>query len=119
MSSLVDFLKIGDFVLRNRIVMPPMHSGLATEKGAVTNELVDHYVRRSKALGLLIIEHSYVDVEGKLGKNQVGIYDEELIPGLMKLSSKIKTEGAVVILQINHAGSRTSNEVTGIKPVSS
>jgi 2,4-dienoyl-CoA reductase-like NADH-dependent reductase (Old Yellow Enzyme family) len=117
--SLVDFLKIGDFVLRNRIVMPPMHSGLATERGAVTNELLDHYIRRSKALGLLIVEHSYVDVEGKLGKNQVGIYDEDLIPGLRKLSRKIKEEGAVVVLQINHAGRRTSSEVTGVQPVSS
>jgi 2,4-dienoyl-CoA reductase-like NADH-dependent reductase (Old Yellow Enzyme family) len=96
-----------------------MYTGLATAKGAVTEKLIDHYVLRSKALGLLIIEHNYIAVEGKLSEKQVGIYDEDLIPGLLKLSSRVQAAGTPVVLQISHAGSRTSNEVTGIKPVSS
>jgi 2,4-dienoyl-CoA reductase-like NADH-dependent reductase (Old Yellow Enzyme family) len=95
-----------------------MYTGLATAKGAVTEKLIDHYVLRSKALGLLIIEHNYIAVEGKLSEKQVGIYDEDLIPGLLKLSSRVQAAGTPVVLQISHAGSRTSNEVTGIKPVS-
>jgi 2,4-dienoyl-CoA reductase-like NADH-dependent reductase (Old Yellow Enzyme family) len=95
-----------------------MYTGLATAKGAVTEKLIDHYVLRSKALGLLIIEHNYIAVEGKLSEKQVGIYDEDLIPGLLKLSSRVQAAGTPVVLQISHAGSRTSNEVKGIQTVS-
>ena len=119
MTSLLDSFKIGELRLRNRIVMPPMQTGLATTKGAITDELINHYVRRCRALGLLIIEHSYVALEGKFSEKQVGIYNEDLIAGLLKLSSRVQAEGVAVVLQINHAGSRTSSDVTGIKPVSS
>jgi NADPH2 dehydrogenase len=119
LTGLLDSFEIGGLKLRNRIVMPPMHTGYATNKGAITDDLINHYVRRSQALGLLIIEHSYIDDEGKHSKKQVGIYDEHLIPGLLKLSSKVKATGTPVILQINHAGSKANRHITGIKPVSS
>jgi 2,4-dienoyl-CoA reductase-like NADH-dependent reductase (Old Yellow Enzyme family) len=119
LMGLLDSLKIGELILKNRIVMPPMYTGLATTKGEVTDELVNHYVLRCKALGLVIIEHSYVAVEGKLSEKQLGVYDEDLIPGLLKLSSRVQDTGTPVVLQISHAGSRTISDVTGIKPVSS
>jgi len=116
---LLDSLKIGKLLLRNHIVMPPMYTGFATAKGEVTEELINHYVRRCRALGLLIIEHSYVAVEGKLSEKQLGVYNKNLIPGLLKLSNRVQATGTRVILQISHAGRRTSSNVTGIKPVSS
>jgi NADPH2 dehydrogenase len=97
--------------------MPPMHTGLATSNGAVTSRLIEHYVRRSKALGLLIVEHSYVSPDGKLGERQLGIYDDKLVLGLKKLSKSVHAVGTPVVIQINHAGSRTSKEVIGMKPV--
>jgi len=115
--GLLDPLKVKGLTLKNRIVMPPMHTGLATAQGAVTNDLIKHYVRRSKALGLLIIEHSYVSLEGKLSERQVGIYDDSLVPSLEKLSSSVHATGTPVVIQINHAGRNASMEVTGMQPV--
>ena len=115
--GLLDPLEVKGLTLKNRIVMPPMQTGLATTKGAVTDNLTNHYVRRSKALGLLIIEHSYVSPKGKLSEKQLGIYDDGLVPGLEKLSSGVHATGTPVIIQINHAGSRTSKEITGMQPV--
>jgi 2,4-dienoyl-CoA reductase-like NADH-dependent reductase (Old Yellow Enzyme family) len=86
--DLLDPLKVKGQILKNRIVMPPMQNLLATTEGTVTDNLIEHYVKRSKALGLLIVEHSYVSLEGKLSKKQLGIYDDSLIPGLEKLSSR-------------------------------
>lgn len=117
LAGLLDPLKVKGLTLRNRIVMPPMHTGLATREGAVTEKLIDHYVLRSEALGLLIIEHSYVSLEGKLSERQVGIYNDSLIPGLEKLSSSIHATGTPVVIQINHAGRVASREVTGKHPV--
>lgn len=115
--GLLDSLEVKGLTLKNRIVMPPMHTGLATTRGAVTDDLVEHYVRRSKALGLLIVEHSYVSLDGRLSERQLGIYDDGLILGLEKLSSSIHATGTPVVIQINHAGRSASMEITGIKPV--
>lgn len=117
MVGLLDPLELRGLRLKNRVVMPPMHTGLATSKGAVTSRLIEHYVRRSKALGLLIVEHSYVSLDGKLSERQLGIYDDKLISGLKKLSKSVHDLGTPIVIQINHAGSRASMEVTGTRPV--
>jgi NADPH2 dehydrogenase len=104
-------------MLKNRIVMPPMHTGLATTEGAVTDSLVEHYVSRSKALGLVIIEHSYASLAGKLSDKQLGIHDDGLVSGLERLSSRIHATGTPVVIQINHAGKSTSMDLTGMQPL--
>lgn len=115
--GLLDPLELRGLRLKNRIVMPPIHTGLATRKGTVTSRLVEHYVKRSKALGLLIVEHSYVSLGGKLSDRQLGIYDDKLVKGLRKLANNIHAIDTPVVIQINHAGSRTTMEVTGMQPV--
>jgi len=105
--DLLDRLKAKGLTLKNRIVMPPMQTGLATTEGAVTDDLVGHYVRRSKALGLLIVEHSYISLGGRLTEKQLGIWDDGLVPGLEKLSRSIHATGTPVVIQINHAGRRS------------
>jgi 2,4-dienoyl-CoA reductase-like NADH-dependent reductase (Old Yellow Enzyme family) len=116
MVGLLDPLKVKGFTLRNRIVLPPMHTGLATGDGAVTERLVDHYVRRSRALGLVIVEHSYVRLDGRLSERQLGIHVDQLVPGLEKLSNSIHAAGATVVIQINHAG-REAMKADGLEPV--
>ncbi len=115
--GLLDPLEVKGLTLKNRIVMPPMHTGLATTEGAVTDNLIEHYVRRSKALGLLIVEHSYVSLEGRLSEKQLGIYEDGLVLGLEKLSSSIHATGTPAVIQINHAGRSASMKITGTRPV--
>ena len=117
MVGLLDLLEVKGLTLKNRIVMPPMQTSLATTEGAVTDQLIEHYTRRSKALGLLIVEHSYVSLNGRLSERQLGIYDDSLVLGLEKLSSSIHATGTPVVIQINHAGRTASKETTGTKPV--
>ena len=117
MVNLLDPLKIKGLTLKNRIVMSPMHTGLATAGGAVTDNLIKHYVQRSRALGMLIVEHSYVSLYGRLSERQLGIYNDSLIGGLKKLASKIHAAGTPVVIQINHAGRAAKMEITGMKPI--
>jgi len=115
--GLLDPLEVKGLTLKNRIVMPPMFSGLAATDGAVTSEFIEHYTRRSKALGLLIIEHSYVSLRGRRSERQLGIYDDSLIPGLERLLCSVHATGTPVVIQINHAGEKTSENITGETPV--
>jgi len=117
LAGLLDILEVKGLTLKNRIVMPPMQTGLATGKGAVTDALIEHYARRSKALGLLIVEHSYVSLDGKLSEEQLGIYEDSLIHGLERLSSSVHATGTPIVIQINHAGKSASEEITGKQPV--
>jgi len=115
--GLLNSLEVRGLTLKNRIVMPPMQTSLATTEGTVTDKLVKHYTRRSKALGLLIIEHSYVSLDGKLSERQLGMYNDSLLPGLEKLSSNVHATSTPLVVQINHAGRTASKEITGTKPV--
>jgi 2,4-dienoyl-CoA reductase-like NADH-dependent reductase (Old Yellow Enzyme family) len=115
--GLLDSLEVKGLTLKNRIVMPPMQTSLATIEGAVTENLIKHYTQRSKALGLLIVEHSYVSLDGKLSGKQLGIYDDSLLRGLEELSSSVHATGIPLVIQINHAGRTASKEITGTKPV--
>lgn len=115
--GLLDPLEIKGLTFKNRIVMPPMATGLATTNGAVTDRIIEHYTRRSKALGLVIVEHSYVTLQGKVSERQLGIYDDGLVSGLEELSSNVHATGTPVVIQINHGGRKTSKETTGLQPV--
>jgi NADPH2 dehydrogenase len=117
LPELSDPLQVGDFTLRNRIVLPPMQSGRATLEGAVTNRLVNYYAVRSGFLGLPIVEHAYVSLIGKLGAKQLGIYDDSLIVGLKKLASSIHEAGAPAVLQITHAGCVANKKIINAEPV--
>jgi NADPH2 dehydrogenase len=117
MVILSDPLLIKGLTLKCRIVMPPMATGFATKHGTATRSLVEHYVRHAKALGLIIVEHSYVSLQGKLSERQLGIHDDSLIPGLKKLVQNVHAMGTPIAAQINHAGARTTKEITGMPPV--
>jgi len=116
LPGLIDPLKVRGLTFRNRIVMPPMQTGRATFEGAVTNKLINFYVRRSSALGLPIVEHAYVSPTGKIGSKQLGIYDDSLISGFEKLAKRLHEVGAPAVVQISHAGGVTNKKVIGAEP---
>jgi len=66
---------------------------------------------------MVIVEHSYVLPDGKASPRQLGIWYDELVPGLTKLSSVIREGGAVAVIQINHAGGRADPKASGTKPI--
>ena len=117
MPTLLDSISIGSLKLQNRIVMPPMATDRATADGEVTDSLINHYTQRAKEMGLLITEHSYVTFEGKFSRNQLGIYEDRLIEGLSKLTAEVHKKGTPIAAQINHAGGRSTSNVTGTQPV--
>ncbi len=112
-----DRISIGGLELKNRIVMPPMNTELAALDGSVTGELIDHYVARAPWLGMVIVEHSYVRLDGKLSPHQPGIHTDENVKGLSRLAKAIRETGTPAAIQVNHAGIRCDAEVTGSTPI--
>jgi NADPH2 dehydrogenase len=116
LPRLFEPFKVKGYVLRNRIVMPPMQTGKATFVGAVTKRLINFYLKRSSALGLPIVEHAYVSPTGKIGPKQLGIYDDSLIEGFEQLAKAIHEVGAPAVVQISHAGGVANRKVIGTEP---
>jgi len=118
MPNLLSPLSFSGLQLRNRIVMPPMWSGQAGPDGSVTETIVEYHRRRAAAgCGLVIVEHAFVHPRGRHTPTQIGVYSDELLPGLRRLASAIRAEGAVACLQLAHAGSRSFSKHIGQKPL--
>ncbi len=97
--------KIGSMKLKNRFVVPPMGTNLATYNGEVTEEMIAYYRRRAKGgFGLIIIEVTAIDRKGKAIVNEVGLWDDDQIPMFRKLMDAIHEEGGKVVVQLHHAG---------------
>lgn len=84
----------------------PMATSKA-ENGKVTPELIHYYQEKSAggALGLIIMEHSFISAEGQASANQTSISSDEDIVGLRELTEAIHANGSPVFAQLNHAGS--------------
>ena len=117
LAGLSDPLRVKGLTLKCRIVMAPVATDFATEAGVVTERLIEHYVRRAEALGLLIVEHSYILPQGRLSQRQLGLYDDSLISGLEKLTQSVQAMDTPIVAQITHAGSQTSEKTIGMPPV--
>ncbi|WP_317854424.1 NADH:flavin oxidoreductase [Chakrabartyella piscis] len=115
MKNINDKMIVGKFTLKNRLVLPPMASATSGEQDTVTDKMINYYSEMSKDIGLTIVEHSYISPEGKAHQGQLSISKEDDVEGLSKLANAIQKNGAKAIIQLSHAGSVTSESVTGYK----
>ena len=119
MADLLTPLTVKGHTLRNRMVMPPMETNLATEHGEVTDALIQSYVRHAQAgLGMIIVEFAYVRLDGRARVQQLGVHDDAMIPGLKRLAEAVQACGAVVGLQISHGGGKCPSDIIGRVPIS-
>lgn len=119
MSNLLKTLNIGNLELNNRLVMPPMATAKSQGQGKVSEDILNYYKEKSEGgyISLIIIEHSFVNVQGKAGHGQLSVAEDEDIEGLKKLAKVIQDNGSKAVMQISHAGGAASREVTGTNPV--
>lgn len=118
-ALLLEPLQLGTLNLANRLVMPPLASAKAEADGSVSQKLLDYYDEKSAGgyISLIIIEHSYISLEGKASNNQLSVAEDSNIAGLKQLAEVIHRNGSKAVMQINHAGVRANEEITGTMPV--
>jgi 2,4-dienoyl-CoA reductase (NADPH2) len=111
-DSLFEPITINSLEIKNRIYMPAMHLGMAAEF-EVTDRLVEFYAERARGgAGMICIGYATVD---ELSGNQqnIGAHKDEFIPGLTRLATALKENGARSAAQINHAGRYNSSFFLG------
>ena len=109
MNELFEQSEINGMTLSNRFVRSATWEGLATDKGACTPKLIDLMVRLVEGgVGLIITGHAYVRQDGQSSRWQLGIYEDELIPGLLAMTRAIHERGGKIVLQIAYGGAYLS-----------
>jgi len=110
-------LRVKDVLFKNRIVLPPMQTNLATKEGFVTEKLIKHYKKYAPWCDLIIVEHTHVLQSGRVSKQQLGIWSDKHIEGLRKLTEENHKLNGVIAIQLNHAGARTRKSIINQQPV--
>ncbi|WP_188206085.1 NADPH dehydrogenase NamA [Alkalibacillus aidingensis] len=105
-SQLFSPYSIKDVQLKNRIVMSPMCMySCFTRDGKVTPFHMTHYESRAIGqAGLIMLEASAVQPEGRISYEDLGIWSDEHVDGLKKLNERIHDHGAKSSIQLAHAG---------------
>jgi len=102
----------------NRVVFAATSSELADKNGFVGDDLVEYYAERARGgTGLLIVEATYVEQEGKRLHHNAMLHDDCYIPGMRKVVEAAHAEGARIVLQLNHGDRESIPEVSGSIPL--
>ncbi|MBP1677197.1 MAG: NADH:flavin oxidoreductase/NADH oxidase [Bacteroidetes bacterium] len=103
-------LRIKSVTLPNRIVMSPMCQYSSTDGYANEWHLVHYGTRAVGGTGLIILEATAVTPEGRITPYDLGIWSDNHIAELKKITSFIDAQGAVAGIQIAHAGRKASHD---------
>ncbi|MCG2617208.1 NADH:flavin oxidoreductase/NADH oxidase [Terrimonas sp. NA20] len=110
MSILFSPLSIKDITFRNRIVVSPMCQYSSRDGFANDWHLVHLGSRAAGGAGLVIQEATAVSPEGRISYADLGIWSDEHIAQLKRITSFIHEQGAVAGIQLAHAGRKASTE---------
>ncbi|HFQ80641.1 MAG TPA: NADH:flavin oxidoreductase [Desulfobacterales bacterium] len=118
MSELFESTSIAGMNLPNRFIRSATWEGLAAPDGAVTARLIDRMVELARGgVGLIISSHTYISQEGQATPWQLGVYKDELVPGLKELTTEVHANGGKIILQLAHAGIYAEKSLSGQPPL--
>ena len=101
--KLFEPITIGSVEIKNRYVLNAMHLGWEDDD-YVSDRIIDFYIERAKGgAGLIIIGGFKIDnLAG--GKTMLSIASDDYLPGLKKLVTEVKIEGATIFCQLFHGG---------------
>lgn len=100
--------QIGDVHIRNRLVMAPMISNLANPDGNTNENHMLYLEKRAEGgAGLIITEYAYINpINSKGSRNQLGIFSDDYIPKLRRLTERIHRWNTKIFAQLVHAGGK-------------
>jgi NADPH2 dehydrogenase len=115
-SKLFDPIALRGRIVRNRVVMPPMVNFKWTgTDGVITDKHVDQYAAIARGgAGIVIGEATCVTENGRIVPDQPGIWNAQQAKAWKRMAKTCRKEGAVTLLQLQHAGLKTSPKVSSM-----
>ncbi|MCI3922950.1 NADH:flavin oxidoreductase/NADH oxidase [Paenibacillus sp. TRM 82003] len=104
--------------LKNRVVMAPMCQYSVDAKDGKPNEW--HYVHYlSRAIGgtgLIIMEMTDVEPDGRITDYDLGLWSDDHIPAFARIIDGVHAHGAKIGIQIAHAGRKAEDAEVPVAP---
>lgn len=109
MSALFTPITIRTIQLKNRIVVSPMCQ-YSSENGFASDWHLVHLGSRAVGgAGLILSEAAAVSPEGRITPHDLGIWQDDHIAGLKRITQFVNQQGAVAGIQLAHAGRKASH----------
>lgn len=110
--------RIGALEVANRIVFAATSSELADKEGFAGPDMAEYYAERARGgTGLIVVEATYVEQEGKRLHHNAMLHDDRYIPGMRAIVDAVHACGAKIALQLNHGGRESLPEISGSVPL--
>lgn len=117
MKTLFSSLKIGNFELKNRIIMAPL-TRCRAGSDRVPNDLMAKYYEQRSSAGLILTEATSVSPMGVGYADTPGIWSHEQVEGWKKITKAVHKKNGKIFMQLWHVGRIShSSFLNGNKPV--
>jgi 2,4-dienoyl-CoA reductase-like NADH-dependent reductase (Old Yellow Enzyme family) len=111
MSKLFSTLKVRGLTLKNRAVVSPMCQYSA--KHGLANDW--HFVHLGRfaqgGFGLVFVEATAVEPEGRITYGDMGLWDDKQIAPLQRIVKFLHDQGSAAAIQLAHAGRKASSTI--------
>lgn len=113
-------MKIGNCEIKNRIVMPPIHVGMANVNGTPSEKFMDYYEERAKGgTGLIITEITRVnDTHGATTFRQPAMSHDYHIEPMKEFVNRIHKHDTKLFVQLHHPGRQNLGIMVNTVPLS-
>ncbi len=110
MSDLFKPIKFKGITINNRVMMSPMCMYSAKD-GVVSDFHIVHLGARAMGkVGLIMVEATGVNPEGRISPYDAGIWDKKHIEAFKPIVKFCKAQGSVMGIQLAHAGRKASTD---------
>lgn len=118
MSQLGSSFTLKGLTLRNRIAMSPMcQYSVEAEDGAPNEWHFVHYVSRAVGgAGLILVEMTDVEPDGRISNRDLGLWSDEQIPAYRRIVDEVHKQGAKIGIQLAHAGRKALDAEPPVGP---
>src|ERR1700751_5501129 len=96
-------VRVGRYILPNRLVMAPMTRSRAKSDGTPGELAAEYYAQRA-GVGLIVSEGTQPSDDGQGYLSTPGIYSPAHIAGWKKVTKAVHDKGGRIFIQIMHAG---------------
>lgn len=109
MSALFSSFTLGNVTFKNRLVVSPMCQYSSIDGFANDWHLVHLGSRAVGGAGLVFTEAAAVSPEGRITPDDLGIWKDEQVEYLKRLTTFIEAQGSIAGIQLAHAGRKASH----------
>lgn len=102
----------------NRFMLAPLTNQQSHADGSLSvDEFTWLTARATGGFGATMTCGAHVQPAGQAFVGQLGIFGDQLLPGLTRLADAINATGSMSIVQLYHGGNRASKELMGTDPL--